>query len=192
MTSDEFQDSDSKLPCIGLWNKRRILPSIKSHLGPSSAHPSIIILLSKRLIFLGNTFLSINLRHAVMYFPFNPFKKIFGKLLYLSQWQETWHWFDSEVPPFSEVLLQVGLPSWLLLDEAADCVKWWWRKTQLLPQGNQAVSQEPGCRQIWRWKANLALNLKRKFCYNQQLQHTDHSALKFAKSKVENPVSCKW
>ena len=34
-------DSPSKLPCICLWNKRRIWPYIKSHKGPYSKHPFI-------------------------------------------------------------------------------------------------------------------------------------------------------
>ena len=38
VTSDKFLDSPSKLPCTPLWNKRKIWPYIKSHLGPYPAH----------------------------------------------------------------------------------------------------------------------------------------------------------
>lgn len=44
MTSDKLLNPPSKLPCIPLWskrrwNKRRIWPCIKCHLGPYSMHP---------------------------------------------------------------------------------------------------------------------------------------------------------
>lgn len=84
-------------------------------------------------------------------------------LFYLWRWLETWHLCDPAMPPFSVNHLQVWQPSWHLLGEVVDCVMLWWHRTQLLPQETQAVSQEQGYHPIWRWRANLAFNFKRKF-----------------------------
>lgn len=83
--------------------------------------------------------------------------------LYLSQWQEIWHWFDSAKLPFSANLLQAWLPFWPLLDAAKDYEELWWHRIQLPPQETQVISQELGCLRIWRLIANLVWKLREKW-----------------------------